>query len=381
MADAVKSDEIEDVLSSIRRLVSEHQPPVRSESVAAQDPAPTSHDVISDDAAMAPTDRLLLTPALRVTDPEDPWVPVVPRADDSAQTTENRSQEADIDREDGADWAQELWAETGEEQEAAPDIRADHALDPQLQSDQWEQSTPAADPDVQDSEADRLESPVDATEGLLQEVTSEPTDGDDIPDVPLSFIRSTKSVSDYEPEEDNDALSGGDLPTPTLKLAEARAAHAGDQHDDTPRVKVEIVRTPPAREAANTAETEIVQSAKGAEEPQPVAMPGTDAQDMASTKDRAEGGVADLWSEETEAPPEPLPMQEAEGDPVEDLGEAPFTFPDDSDGFVDEEALRAIIAEVVREELQGEMGVRITRNVRKLVRREIRIALTAQDIE
>lgn len=48
---------------------------------------------------------------------------------------------------------------------------------------------------------------------------------------------------------------------------------------------------------------------------------------------------------------------------------------------MDEEALRDIIAEVVREELQGDMGVRITRNVRKLVRREIRLALAAQDIE
>ena len=66
---------------------------------------------------------------------------------------------------------------------------------------------------------------------------------------------------------------------------------------------------------------------------------------------------------------------------VEDLGESPFTFPDGDDSFVDEEALRDVIAEVVREELQGEMGVRITRNLRKLVRREIRLALAAQDLD
>ena len=40
--------------------------------------------------------------------------------------------------------------------------------------------------------------------------------------------------------------------------------------------------------------------------------------------------------------------------------------------------LRAMIVDVVRQELQGEMGERITRNVRKLVRREINNALTSK---
>ena len=37
-----------------------------------------------------------------------------------------------------------------------------------------------------------------------------------------------------------------------------------------------------------------------------------------------------------------------------------------------------MIVDVVRQELQGEMGERITRNVRKLVRREINNALTSK---
>ncbi|WP_050602000.1 hypothetical protein [Ruegeria sp. 6PALISEP08] len=47
---------------------------------------------------------------------------------------------------------------------------------------------------------------------------------------------------------------------------------------------------------------------------------------------------------------------------------------------MDEEALRALIAEVVRQELQGTMGERITRNVRKMVRREIARALAAKEL-
>jgi len=50
-------------------------------------------------------------------------------------------------------------------------------------------------------------------------------------------------------------------------------------------------------------------------------------------------------------------------------------------GEIDEAALREIVAQMVRTELQGELGERITRNVRKLVRREIHRALITRDIE
>ena len=49
--------------------------------------------------------------------------------------------------------------------------------------------------------------------------------------------------------------------------------------------------------------------------------------------------------------------------------------------ILDEEALRDLVSEIVREELQGALGERITRNVRKLVRREIHRALTAQELD
>ncbi len=43
--------------------------------------------------------------------------------------------------------------------------------------------------------------------------------------------------------------------------------------------------------------------------------------------------------------------------------------------FHDEVALRALVSEMLREELQGELGNRITRNVRKLIQREVEAAL------
>jgi len=48
------------------------------------------------------------------------------------------------------------------------------------------------------------------------------------------------------------------------------------------------------------------------------------------------------------------------------------------DAVLDEEMLRELVGEIVRQELQGPLGERITRNVRKLVRREINRALTAR---
>jgi hypothetical protein len=51
------------------------------------------------------------------------------------------------------------------------------------------------------------------------------------------------------------------------------------------------------------------------------------------------------------------------------------------DELLDEEALRDLVSEIVRAELQGSLGERITRNVRKLVRREIHRALAARDLE
>ena len=53
----------------------------------------------------------------------------------------------------------------------------------------------------------------------------------------------------------------------------------------------------------------------------------------------------------------------------------------DSDQVIDEEALRDLVVEIVREELQGALGERITRNVRKLVRREIHRVLSSQDFD
>ncbi|GAW33664.1 hypothetical protein RA2_00707 [Roseovarius sp. A-2] len=68
---------------------------------------------------------------------------------------------------------------------------------------------------------------------------------------------------------------------------------------------------------------------------------------------------------------------------TDDAGQrdAPGNAFDFDDAVIDEDTLRDMVAEIVRQELQGTLGERITRNVRKLVRREIHRALTSQDFE
>ena len=47
----------------------------------------------------------------------------------------------------------------------------------------------------------------------------------------------------------------------------------------------------------------------------------------------------------------------------------------------DEEALRILVTDIVRKELQGETGERITRNLRRLIRKEINQALEIRDMD
>ncbi|SEK65904.1 hypothetical protein [Pacificibacter marinus] len=52
-----------------------------------------------------------------------------------------------------------------------------------------------------------------------------------------------------------------------------------------------------------------------------------------------------------------------------------------SDELLDEDTLRDMVTDVIRQELQGALGERITANVRRLVRREVRRAMTLREFD
>lgn len=103
--------------------------------------------------------------------------------------------------------------------------------------------------------------------------------------------------------------------------------------------------------------------------------------------DSGEAGTAAAAVEaELHQPSEPSTQGAFKGAAVQD-GAAPHMTADivDADGtplaVLDEAALQEIVRQMIREELQGDLGERITRNVRKLVRAEINRALIARDLD
>ena len=84
------------------------------------------------------------------------------------------------------------------------------------------------------------------------------------------------------------------------------------------------------------------------------------------------------WEDHSDAvAPDPAPARPRSTPEIDDSPD----FPTEDDTFLDEDSLRELVADIVRQELMGALGERITRNVRKLVRREIHRALTAQDLD
>lgn len=69
----------------------------------------------------------------------------------------------------------------------------------------------------------------------------------------------------------------------------------------------------------------------------------------------------------------PLPDDPAEPASTPDAGALP--------AGIDEDALRQLVVNILRDELNGDMGERITRNVRKLVRREINRVLVSRELD
>ncbi|MBQ0751171.1 MAG: hypothetical protein KBT70_13330 [Roseovarius sp.] len=261
MSDPVTNVEIEDVLSSIRRLVSNGQ----AERVSAAQAAPR-------ESGAPGAERLVLTPALRVDD---------------------RAAEVSEDR---------VWADTPE-----PD---------------------SADIPQDDS----------APEGIEAEQDS--TDADTSPEAPSELSAQAAEFEalvagrddQWEPDGTSDDAYAGDATASALNWSEDDGSEAeGDEAEIAPSAD------PDWDEADDQASERHVQDWQDADEAAARPTPAADA-------DRGEGLLMD-------------------------------------DAVLDEEALRDLVAEIVRQELQGALGERITRNVRKLVRREIHRALTSQDFD
>ncbi len=267
MAEPMSSGEIEDVLSSIRRLVSDDmRPPVRS-------PVATE------------AGKLILTPALRVVADESPLItPASPITQVVAQ----------------------LGAAVAERNEA------------------WELETGDAAPM-------HLDVPDDAAwTDFIPDADAAPDEVDDV--VAFHSVRDSAVHTEFDPVE---------------RTAPPEVA-AWAQHDDE---DFDEERRP----------------LSGTIEPDQAWADATEAEVIAGLEQAVVDRLAPDRNDERFA---------------EDTESKEFSDSfDDQEMVFNEDVLRELVRDLIREELQGTLGERITRNIRKLVRVEIARAMSVQDYQ
>jgi hypothetical protein len=312
MAGPLTSEEIEDVVSSVRRLVSNEQSPRR-----------LSRDLNAE--------RLLLTPSLRVVSETSPLAPLIlgaatpevsPVAEDAAPETLAGDAALDATPDDAVDlieaeWEDELWA--------APE------------------GMPLGEVALVAEEAEVLLPPA---AGLPESFAPEP-EADDLPeawaevgpdfaeDEPVAFVPLRRRAESLAAK-----LASGTV----ADKAETEAGSATGEADQAGAQDVD----PTLYEDLALAELPIARD------------PSADRASDARARDPVSQAVHDL------AHRVQTDLMDADGTPL---------------AVLDEAALQEIVRQMIREELQGTLGERITRNVRKLVRAEINRALMARDLD
>lgn len=321
MTDAVTNVEIEDVLSSIRRLVSENgrhpaasSKPVLSEVETAQVPSDPTPEIECED-------RLVLTPALRVEGEESPDVSADP---------ESASQ---------ADSIMQHWASDTDTPEHAPVSLGDEDLGLETVAQLGDSDLARDNLDEIAAQAawsdDAEEAAAEAPRPSLSEVSSESgapqaADLEGVPHEIDSRILRWSAVAHgedtvLEPDSPGDSdYAGTDVEPLAWQDTSGATSFGGRSSDET------------APEA-----------------------------DLASLAGRIEVEAQEFVAETIES--SIVPDTE--------------TIADDDETYIDEAMLRELVSDIVRQELQGALGERITRNVRKLVRREIHRALAAHELD
>lgn len=316
MTDPVTNVEIEDVLSSIRRLVSENTRTAAPGRNASQAPEPVSEEVPQ--ARPVEDNMLVLTPALRVaeSDGEHPET-----ADDEVQ--------ADLE----------------------------HAIHDTF-----------------------LEALDEAAEEAAQDAFEEIADVDDDQDDALTSMNEPT-----EPEDEPVSADAGESLEGRIAELEAAVAARQDQwepdgvgDDDYAGVQVDAMtwedhdEIGTDRDWLDAEDAEVIQPEPEPEfEPEPESEP-----EVASAHDDTNQAVDSDWAEPDDS--DEISVEDAWDEAKEPESDVDLMA---DDSILDEEALREMVAEIVRQELQGSLGERITRNVRKLVRREIHRALAAQELD
>jgi hypothetical protein len=364
MSDPVTNVQIEDVLSSIRRLVS------------ADDRGEKEKETEQKKSSEQAPEALVLTPSLRV--------------------SSDQKSASDGEAEQGTSAEESPLAAHGTEPETAFDD-AEQEQEPQLEKtaeaddgtarpDDWSDEEDSIDDDMRNDDGAEISSQDhSAAEALIQH--DDETEDDDAPKgvfVHQALEDDHKAADLWSDDEARDEDNAENRPS------EDRAADGedDDREDDTDHKAENLsARVAGFEEAVAARDDGWEPDGDSDDENAAQPMNALPWQDDTAEDDEVEEA-------EVVSPTEGLdPFEPGEDDFSPEMVEeavasaATNAFLDQDDplgdeaAILDEEALRDLVTDIVREELQGALGERITRNVRKLVRREIHRALATQELE
>lgn len=320
MTEPVSNVEIEDVLSSIRRLVSENG---RSDaSVEASAPK------------AARPERLVLTPALRVAEPVEPTEEADTESEPEIEAVESEDSPAEFDFVHQSDWAEE--ADFDAESEAAAEVELGGTIEVEAEFE--------------------AEEPLD-TELAADEVAEE-------------VAEVLEEVAREEAE-----LESLELPEPELVTDVIPSALSADLESRIAKWEAVVATAEGNYEPARAGEDDYAGTEVESLPWQDHSDPVTEYQGDIRHHEVAEVEAEDEADKAEEFEAEELVVEAVADDVTEQFQSGV------DEALLDEDALRDLVGEIVRQELQGALGERITRNVRKLVRREIHRALSANGLD
>lgn len=372
MTDPVSKLEIENVLSSIRQLVGD-------DAGAASDPASPRSSGASGTKS-APRDKLVLTPALRVPGDVTPGAEAEASADASPDATEPPEDITPEDKTRVVPVISRSRFNIRRPDRPAPPADTVPAADAP-------EPTPEPAPDADDGDSADTKLPTAGSPSrppswadlrIKREMTwlgpldpGAPTgEGDDTP-----ADGETADPDTAEPAPADPGWRDPALPVALSDMGNTPLEPRADvQPPDSAAASIEALTAKIA-----LLEAELARSRMSA-------VPRPDAAEDYDPDEPPEEPTGAGWvTDETEDDiPAELTEDDARAEAEAALREAQEANADlfgTGQNLLDEDSLRELVADIVREELQGALGERITRNVRKLVRREIQRAFAAQDLE
>lgn len=448
MSKPVTNVEIEDVLSSIRRLVSTSDRVERSEAEESEDAV----------------EKLVLTPALRVDEG-------VEETSESAKDSFENQEVADTS--EVGDTSTDVVSDaagntaTADAEEASDETFFEKIADAAAPEEEAVIAEVANSDDGDQGSDSEVEDSLDELDAILSETTDNSTeiddvlsdaedaapDGENLPELLIlgshqaagsavetdddeasnnlqrraaefeAIVATTEDAWDPDgtTEDENAASPVGPLPWQEDEADQTDDAVVSDDDDGV----FEFAEPNMAEEDAAEASDTIEDTADAAEEGVDIAAiaasgapeeeTGADQSDNGSDDEDADIAkvMADLASASASSDEEATDSDQEDAvdtpELVSESDPAPFVFRSQStsrllddegaaeeepregqsdtaplaieEAMLDEDALRDMVSEIVRQELQGALGERITRNVRKLVRREIHRALASQELE